>query len=355
MGDLQLSAFQPRSQLVTTQTRIDKPRFPVVDGHNHLAEPFGGGWDKKPVSELLDLLDSADIRAYIDLDGGWGESILNHHLDYFKGAAPERFRIFGGVDWEAWPEHGNAFGEWAAGRLRAQLARGADGLKIWKPLGLSVKDARGRLVAIDDPRLDGLWATAAEAGVPVVIHIADPVAFFTPLDSTNERWDELSNFPEWHFPSPPFPSFQKLIEDFANLVRRHPATTFIGAHVGCYAENLGWVRALLAECPNFYVDMSARISELGRQPYSARKFFIDFADRIIFGTDAGPDVAAYRRYFRFLESADEYFNYGGRPIPGQGRWQIYGLYLPDDVLRKIYYANSCRLFGLDLALFEGAG
>src|SRR5438105_819676 len=110
-----LSSFRPQPALVTRQTTVDRPRFPVIDAHNHLADPFGGGWDKRPVSELIEQLDQADVRVYVDLDGGWGEDILNRHLDHFKAAAPERFRIFGGVDWAAWPEHGDRFGEWAAG------------------------------------------------------------------------------------------------------------------------------------------------------------------------------------------------------------------------------------------------
>jgi len=173
--------------------------------------------------------------------------------------------------------------------------------------------------------------------------VADPVAFFDPLDATNERWEELHAHPDWQFPSPPFPSFMALMTDFAALVINHPRTTFVGAHVGCYAENLAWVGQLLDRCPNFFIDFSARIAELGRQPYSTRRFFLKYADRILFGTDAGPSLDHYRLYYRFLETDDEYFNYGTKPIPGQGRWQIYGLYLPDDVLQKVYYQNARRV------------
>ena len=196
---------------------------------------------------------------------------------------------------------------------------------------------------VDDRRLDPLWSTAGELGLPVMIYVADPVAFFDPLDQTNERWEELHAHPDWQFPSPPFPSFMSILNGLANLIVNHPATTFIGAHVGCYAENLAWVGALLDRCPNFYVDFSARISELGRQPYSARRFFIQYAERILFGTDAGPNVETYRLYYRFLETDDEYFNYGVSQIPRQGRWHIYGLYLPDDVLEKVYYRNATRI------------
>jgi predicted TIM-barrel fold metal-dependent hydrolase len=342
-----LANYRPRPALTTKVTLVTQPKFPVIDAHNHLAEPFGGGWDRRPVAELLAVLDQAGVQTYVDLDGGWGEDILHAHLDHFKAAAPERFVIFGGVDWPAWAEHGDCFGEWAAARLREQAARGAEGLKIWKPFGLQVRDHHHQLVAIDDPRLDPLWATAAELNLPVMIHIADPVAFFQPLDETNERWEELHAHPDWHFLSPPYPSFCTLMTQFANLIKRHPQTTFIGAHVGCYAENLGWVGRLLDECPNFYLDISARISELGRQPYTARRFFIQYADRILFGTDAGADLPAYQTYYRFLETDDEYFNYGVEEIPGQGRWHIYGLYLPDDVLGKVYQLNACRILNLE--------
>jgi predicted TIM-barrel fold metal-dependent hydrolase len=338
-----LEEYTPRPALVTKTTEILQPRFPVIDAHNHLTALLGFDWESRPVQETLDALDSVNVRIYVDLDGGWGEDILNLHLDYFKAAAPERFRIFGGVNWAAWAEHGDRFGEWAAERLRTQALRGAEGLKIWKPFGLHVKDQRGQLVAVDDVRLDPLWETAAELHLPVLAHIADPVAFFDPLDKHNERWEELHSHPDWHFPSPPFPSFDSLMKGFANLVERHPRTTFIGAHVGSYAENLKWIGELMDRCPNYYVDISERIGELGRQPYTARRFFLEHADRILFGLDCGPDAEMYRIYFRFLETDDEYFKYGSGQVPRQGRWQIYGLYLPDDVLEKVYYKNAERV------------
>jgi predicted TIM-barrel fold metal-dependent hydrolase len=342
---LRLTDFHPQPKLVVKHTAIRKPCFPVCDAHNHLGETFGGGWDRRPLAELLDVLDEADVRLLVDLDGGWGEDILNAHLDHFKAGAPERFRIFGGVNWSAWAEHGDRFGEWAAERLRLQKARGAQGLKIWKPFGLHVRDQNGQLVSVEDPRLDALWQTAAELHFPVLIHVADPVAFFDPLDATNERFEELNAHPDWQFPNPPFPAFKTIIEAFANLVARHPTTTFIGAHVGCYAENLGWVAALMDRCSNFYVDIGARIAELGRQPYSARRFFLKYADRILFGTDAAPVLDAYHTYYRFLETDDEYFEYSPDGIPGQGRWSIYGLHLPADVLEKIYRLNALRVLG----------
>jgi predicted TIM-barrel fold metal-dependent hydrolase len=341
-----LADFQPQSKLVNKTTPVEKPRFPVFDAHNHLAEPFGGGWDKKSLPALLDVLDEAGVLTYVDLDGGWGEDILNTHLDLFKAKAPERFQIFGGVDWSKWESLGDGFPAWAAGRLRVQKERGAQGLKIWKPFGLLVRDQHGELVKVDDPRLISLWETAGELGLPILIHVADPVAFFDPIDETNERWEELQSHPDWAFTSPPCPSFLSIMEGLANLVAHHPHTTFIGAHVGCYAENLGWVGALLERCPNFFVDIAARLGELGRQPYTARRFFIRYADRILFGSDMGPDLDTYRIAYRFLESDDEYFNYNPGEIPLQGRWHVHGLYLPDEVLKKVYLENAQRVFGM---------
>ena len=346
LNRMRLENFRPQSKLVTKITLVRKPKFPVIDAHNHLAEPYGGGWDHKPISELLDLLDEAGVTHYIDLDGGWGEEILERHLDYFKKAAPERFQIFGGVDWSKWHELGNAFPDWAAKHLRAQKERGAQGLKIWKPLGLHVKDQNGKLVDVDDERLIPIWEMAGELGLPVLIHIADPVAFFDPIDETNERWEEIGEHPDWAFTSPPFPPFMHILNGLKNVVTRHRHTTFIGAHVGCYGENLAWVGQMLDECPNYCIDISARLGELGRQPYTARKFFIQYQDRILFGSDMGPDLDAYRLAYRFLETDDEYFNYNTGDLPKQGRWYVYGLYLPDDVLRKIYCDNAKKLLGL---------
>lgn len=345
---LLLDDFNPRPKLVTPVSEVSTPRFPVIDAHIHLQPPFGTHWLAQPVAALLEALDAARVRAVVDLDGGWGEEILDAHLKHFKEAAPERFAIYGGVDWSAWSAHGDRFGNWAANRFRQQVARGASGLKIWKPFGLHVTDQHDKLVAVDDERLIPLWETAGGLGTPVMIHVADPAAFFDPLDANNERWEELNAHPDWHFPADSFPAFMDIMGAFARLVKRHPNTTFIGAHVGCYAENLGWVRQLLDDCPNFYVDISARLGELGRQPYSARRFFVDYADRILFGTDADALLDTYKLYYRFLETSDEYFSYNLSDPPRQGRWYVNGMYLPDDVLERLYYKNAERIMGLSI-------
>lgn len=291
-------------------------------------------------------MDEADVRSCVDLDGGWGEEILDRHLKIYKEAAPDRFHVFGGVNWEQWNVHRNRFGEWAALRLREQARRGAAGLKVWKSLGLRVRDQSGALVAVDDQRLDPLWAMAGELRVPVMIHVGDPAAFFEPLDERNERRRELERHPDWHWPARHYPTLISILDGLARVVERHPKTIFIGAHVGCYAENLDWVGALLDRCPNFFVDISSRIAELGRQPYSARRFCINYSDRVLFGVDSQPDIQLYRTYFRFLESGDEYFPYSPDGIPWQGDWRIYGLSLPNEVLARLYHDNASKLLNV---------
>ncbi len=337
-----LKDFRPISKLVAKTTLIEKPRYPVIDAHNHLGEAFGRGWINRPLNEILSTLDEAGVVGYVDLDGGWGEDTLDLHLSRLSPAS-DRFRVFGGVDWGKWPELGKDFPAYAVLRLRAQKERGAFGLKIWKPFGLVVRDQDGELVVVDDVRLDPLWQAAGELEMPVLVHVADPVAFFDPIDETNERWEEIGAHPEWAFTSPPFPAFLEILNAFKNLVKRHPATTFIGAHVGCYAENLGFVAQMLDDCPNYSIDISARLGELGRQPYRARRFFLDYPDRILFGLDDGVHLEGYRLSYRFFESDDEYFNYSTGDIPLQGRWNVCGLHLPDDVLKKFYYDNAARL------------
>ena len=338
---LRLEEFKPNSELVLPQNPVDHPRFPVIDAHNHLGDEFGGGWHHRPVQQLLDVLDASGIERLVDLDGGWGEQLLLDHLAKFKEAAPDRFACFAGVDWTAWSRLGNHFPEWAAERLAAQVRWGAQGLKIWKPFGLDVSDELGHRVAVDDVRLDPIWQTAAEIDVPVLIHVADPAAFFRPLDCHNERYELLRQHPQWHLARQDV-SLATILDEFARLIARHRFTVFIGAHVGCYAENLAWVGALLDRCPNFYVDLAARIDELARQPYTARRFILRYQDRVLFGTDLPPDVAMYRTHYRFLETDDEHFPGPGDCRPGVS-WPLIGLYLPPEVLVKVYRANALRL------------
>ncbi len=349
-----LAEYRPRSALRVARHDVLRPRFPVVDAHNHLGPGFGGDWSGRTAGELLATLDAAGVEALVDLDGRFGDP-LSREVERWAAVAPERLVVFAGLDYDGWAADPR-FGETEARRLRDSAGRGARGLKVWKLLGLRARDPGGRLVAVDDERLDPLWATAAELDLPVIIHIADPIAFFEPLDATNERYEELGEHPDWHFwptrstdrpDAPGFPPFDELLAGFDRLVGRHPATTFVGAHVGCAAEDLGLVARMLDAHPNLSVDIAARLGELGRQPYSARAFFTRYADRILFGTDAPADPAAYRLHYRFLETWDESFDYGPDEVPGQGRWQVHGLGLPDEVLRAVYRDNARRVLRLD--------
>ena len=356
VDDLRLVDFRPRSSLRVPVHEVRQPKYPVVDAHNHLGPTFGGDWATRAPTELIATLDASGVEMIVNMDGGHGDA-LSKEIERWQAPHPDRVAVFAGLDYDGWAVD-PAFGETEAARLRDSAARGARGLKVWKHLGLTARDPRGRLVAVDDPRLDPLWSVAAEIDLPVVIHIADPVAFFEPLDPGNERWEELHAHPDWHFwptrpadqpDAPGFPPFDELLAAFGRLVARHPATTFVGAHVGCAAEDLGLVGRLLDDNPNLNVDIAARLGELGRQPYSARAFFLRHADRILFGADVAPDPDFYAIHFRFLETFDESFDYGTEPVPGQGRWQIHGIGLPDEVLRKVYADNARRILRLGRA------
>lgn len=335
--------FEPRSELVVPEHHIARAKFPVVDAHNHVTYP-GFGWEGRDMKEILDELDFLNVATVVNLSGETGD-VLKRNIENLDLAFPGRFVTYCNIDFAdigqpGWTERTKA-------QLEADIKAGARGLKVYKELGLVYRDQQGRLVMPDDPRLSDLWDVVGEAGIPVTIHAADPQAFFRPLDRFNERWDELHAMPDWLFYGSEFPGFEALIESLYHLIESHPKTNFITAHVGCYPENLGFVSKMMDRYPNFNTDISARIAELGRAPYSAREWFIKYADRILFGTDHSARLAMYQVHFRFLETADEYFNYDpGSPMPTQGRWRIYGLYLPDEVLRKVYHDNAARLLHL---------
>ncbi|MEZ5944423.1 MAG: amidohydrolase family protein [Planctomycetaceae bacterium] len=339
--ELKLRDWQPRSMLKTKVTRVNLPKYPIVDVHNHL----GGGANtltEERVARYLKEMDNAGVRTVINLDGGWDER-LKETVAALDETHPGRFLTFAlinlnGFDEEGWTERETE-------RLRRSFEAGAKGLKFHKTLGLSYRDKDGKLLGIDDERLDPIWALCGEMGRPVMIHTADPAAFFTPLDRYNERWHELNEHPGWLFFGDKFPSREELLEQRNRAIAKHPETTFIGAHFGNNPEDLETVGQWLDKYPNFYVDIDARINELGRQPYSCRRFFIKYQDRILFGTDTTPKADAYRLYYRFMETDDEYFD-TAESHHRQGFWMIYGIFLPDEVLEKIYYANAVKLLGL---------
>ena len=339
--ELKLRDWEPKSMLVTKTTIVEKPRFPVIDIHNHLG---GGRQTLTPerVQRYLTEMDEAGVRTVVNLDGGWGDR-LQETIEVLDKAHPGRFATFAlvnfnGIDDADWSER-------EASRLAESFRQGAKGLKIDKRLGLIYRYKDGTILPVDDPKLDAVWETCAKHQKPVVIHVSDPAAFFTPLDRFNERWHELNEHPNWLFFGDKFPKQEAILAQLHRVIARHPKTTFVNTHFGNNAEDLAAVAEKLDKYPNMLVDFDARISELGRAPYSARRFFVKYQDRILFGTDTTPRRDAFRIYYRFLETDDEYFNCAASHHL-QGFWMIYGLYLPDDVLEKIYHKNAERVLGL---------
>jgi predicted TIM-barrel fold metal-dependent hydrolase len=333
---------------------IERPRFAPIDAHAHLRGIHGSRWSSYTSEDLIEALDAAGIAATVALDGGHGE-LLAAEIKRLQAPHPDRVAVFANIEYGTLSQRTD-FGDVEAERLAASVKAGARGLKVWKTLGLSIRDADGNLIGVDDVRLGPLWNAAAELNVPVLIHFADPVAFFEPLGLANERWLELQLHPEWHWhPSrrrgdrsdPRPPSFDELQDQFATLLGRHPSTTFIGAHMASSAEDLHRLGELLDRHPNLHVDTSARLSELGRQPYTSREFLQRFQDRVLFGTDTGPDIDACRLYYQYFETRAEYVPYSPSASPLQGNWRIYGVDLPDEALHKIYRDNAMRLIGFD--------
>jgi predicted TIM-barrel fold metal-dependent hydrolase len=327
---LRLSEFHPRSSLHTPDRTPEKPRFPVIDYHNHL--------DSTDPKQVLAIMDQCGVEHIVNITMQTGEPALDI-LDRFRKAAPDRFSAIGWMDWSGVDR--SDFVSVTIDRLNRLIDHGACGIKFWKDLGLTLRDAQGRLLRIDEDRFDPIFEACGKLGLPVMFHTADPSAFFEPIDAENERYEELAAHPDWGFHNSPV-SKRELLEQRNRVIARHPEVTFVGAHCAESGEDLAYLAEQLDSLPNLQIDISARTPELGRQPYRAREFFLKYADRILFGTDLLPEVEMYRLYFRFLETADEYFPYPSH-ASRQGRWNIYGLYLPDDVLRKVYRENALRL------------
>ncbi len=328
--------YRPRSMLQTPERPVSRARFPVADVHCH--------WNAEVAPEALVAdMDQLGIAYAVNLSGGWGDQ-LDAMLERYKQFAPDRLDVLVNVDFSEVDRPD--FGPKWTGVLERAKANGAAGLKIFKSLGLTTKDGTG-LVRIDDPRLDPIWAKCGELGMPVLIHSADPMAFFEPIDRVNERLMQLGRHPDWSFHGPQFPSREEVLGQRNRVLAKHPGTRFIGAHLGGHAEDLAALGRVLDHYPNFVVDISGRVAELGRQPYTARRFFLKYADRILFGTDRYPGRASqprHRVYFRFLETDDEYFEYHEHDFPPTGEWRIHGIFLPDDVLEKVYHLNADKLF-----------
>jgi predicted TIM-barrel fold metal-dependent hydrolase len=358
---LELSQYEPKSMLRVHESHIERSKFPNIDFHTHIS---GSTRSEKGVElspdreylgtpqELLAVMDRKNIRAMVNLTGGYDNGLAEAVAKYDR-SYPSRFYTF------TEPSY-SRFKEPKYPTLQAQAIEhahndGARGLKILKTLGLYLREniTSGTLVKIDDARFDPMWDACGQLNMPVAIHVSDPVAFFTPTDRFNERYEELNNHPDWSFYGHDFPSNAELLAARNRVIAKHPKTQFVTLHVGNFSEDLQNVGESLDRFPNMSVDLAARIGELGRQPITARKFFGKYQDRILFGTDATPhgdefpqqvfNDQLYEIYYRFLETTDEYFDYAPAKIPPQGRWRIYGIDLPDTTLRKVYYENAARL------------
>ena len=346
LADIRLREFAPRAELVNSDTSPERPAGPIIDIHNHLGRGHDGAWrlDVADVPGLVDMMDAESVETIVNLDGKWGDE-LEENLDRYDRAHPGRFLTFARLDWAdcvnpGWPDR-------LAESFADSIRRGARGLKVWKDVGLRVRDERGELLFLDDERLAGVWQTAAAARVPILVHTADPVAFFKPLDRHNERLEELLRHPDWQFMGEEFPPLSRLMDALERIVLNNPDTVFIGAHFGCLAEDLDWVESLLDRASNFHVDVAARIAELGRQPRRTARLIRNHPDRVMLGTDVmPPEAQAYRKYVRFLETADEAFDYSDEEIPPTGRWTISGLELGPDLAAAVEGGNARRVLDL---------
>ena len=374
-SEMTLGQFEPKSMLFVPQNPVGKARYPVIDMHTHISSVFRRTPDSgellqgSPVERLDQIvrwMDELNIQTLVNLTGGAGEQ-LQHTIAEVVNKQPGRLITCTVPSYDRIQEPD--YPAWQAEELGRAKEAGAIGLKISKTLGLYLREGgfsesereeaqQGPLVKIDDPRFDPMWDAAGKLGLPVFIHIADPDAFFTPTDRSNERWEELGNHPSWSFYGEDFPPKEELLAARNRVIEKHANTTFVCLHVANHPENLDDVSLCLNRYPNMMLEIGARLGELGRQPRRARKFFEEHQDRIMFGTDASPNgvtvpqqdlkPAMFQCYFRFLETLDEYFDYSPAPTPPQGRWKIYGIGLPDEMLKKVYHNNAARILGLDM-------
>jgi predicted TIM-barrel fold metal-dependent hydrolase len=333
-----LKDFHPEPALHAAVHEIRRAKFPVIDVHTHTNDAVGIG-DRVDPKELIARMDRLNIKTIVILTGMWGDrlqTIIDDMVKPYSG----RFIVFTQFDWSKINDPN--FSQLMVRQIDDSVARGARGLKVLKELGLGVRDSTGKLITIDDPRLDPAWEECGRLGIPVFIHVADPEAFFHPIGARNERYEELIEHPDWSFYGPQFPFLQELFAERDRMFAKHPHTTFVALHFGSWPENLDFVEQTLQKFPNVMIETGAREGELGRQPRRTREIFLKYSDRIMFGTDEGAGVAMYQNYFRWLETEDEYFPYA--QYPQQGRWMIYGMGLPDDVLEKVYHGNAEALF-----------
>jgi len=341
---MDIEAYEPRSTLVVPAHPVTRAKHPFVDAHAH--QWRAGEMTDAELDSLVAAMDALHMAVMVNLSGGTGAR-LKAAVARMKGRYPSRFVVFANLDFDGIGEPG--WTERAVARLEEDVRNGAQGLKIFKNLGLSLRDSHGARVPTDDPRLDPIWAKCGELGIPVLIHTADPAPFWQKKDRFNERWLELRQRPRRYYAErADIPPWETLIAEQHNVFRKHPNTRFINAHLGWLGNDLARLGRLLDERPNVYTELGAVIAELGRQPRTARAWLIRYKDRVLMGKDAW-NPEEYHVYFRLFETADEYFDYYRKR---HAHWKMYGLDLPDDVLRRIYYQNALRVIpGLDASLF----
>ena len=337
---MDFETYNPVSTLVVPEHKITRAKFPFIDVHNH---QFRMG--TMDLDTLIMEMEKLNMQVMVNLSGRGGEELVKM-VENIKANEPKRFIVFTNINFNGVGE--KDWAEKAVKQLEADVKNGANGLKIYKSLGLTSKDIDGKRIAVDDSRLDPIWKKAGELKIPVLIHTADPKSFWDEMDEKNERWLELATRPgRKRGPNDPVP-FEKLIEEQHNMFKAHPGTTFINAHFGWYPNNLQYLGTLLDQMPNMMIEFGAIIAELGRQPRTAHDFFIKYQDRILFGKDSWVPEE-YATYFRVLETRDEYFPYHKKY---HAFWPMYGMGLPDDVLKKIYYKNALRIIpGIDATQF----
>jgi predicted TIM-barrel fold metal-dependent hydrolase len=324
--------YRPRSTVVAQAHLVSKARFPVVDVHTHGTSNAAG------FAQRIPEMDALNLRVLVDLSGGSDPNVIKQKVDAIN-ASPykDRFRVFANVAWEG--AGGAGWKETALADLRQSVKNGAIGLKVFKELGLRHKKADGSRLAVDDPDLDPVWDLAGELNVPVIIHTAEPQEFFSTVDNHNERWLELNIFPGRQSPSSMYPSFEQLMKERDHMFSKHPKTRFIGAHFNWYGNDLQRAARQLDTQPNVYLEVAAVLYEFGRQPYAAAQFFTKYQDRVMFGKDTY-ETSEYPYYWRVFETHDEYFDYyrGYHAF-----WKLYGMGLPDAVLKKLYYQNALKV------------
>jgi len=337
---MSIEEYEPKSTLVVPQHPVTRAKYPFIDVHNHQ-------WSLTPekVDKLVADMDSINLRIMVNLSGGYGDR-LKENVAILKERYKDRFVVFANLDFSKIDDAG--YGKRAAVQLEEDVRNGAQGLKFFKNFGMELKDGKGQRVHVDDPRFEPVWEMCARLHIPVLIHTGEPWSFFQPQDRFNERWLELKQFPQRARPPDRYPSWETLMAEQHHLFAAHPKTIFINAHLGWLGGNLGELGRLMDQMPNMYTEIGAVLAELGRQPRFARQWFIQHQDRVLFGKDIW-EPSEYAYYFRVLETADEYFDYYRKR---HAFWKMYGLDLPDDVLKKLYYKNALRVIpGLSAAGF----